>query len=193
VLFAGFAGGRLGATAPDQIAAGLELDPDALALDVACGPGNTTRPLLAHIGEAGRVVGLDAAPAMLARAVRDTDDPRASYVLGDAGALPFASATFDAVTCLGGLYLMDEPHRVLAELVRVLAPGGRLAILTSAVRGPVPARPLLARMNLLTGVRLFDQDEVADRLRLLGMQRVRRHLQGFFQLVTATAPEAGRG
>ncbi len=45
--------------------------------------------------------------------------------------LPFADATFDAVCCFGALYLMPEPFRVAREMVRVLRPGGRVAILTS--------------------------------------------------------------
>lgn len=60
---------------------------------------------------------------MLTRAVLDNSTPRTCYVRGDARALPFADATFDAVCCFGALYLMPEPFRVAHEMVRVLRPG----------------------------------------------------------------------
>ena len=119
----------------------LDLTAGETVLDVACGPGNTTRSLVAEVGADGLVVGVDSSATMLAQAVRETSatDP-VGYVRGDAADLPFEAATFDAVSCYGALYLMDEPFDSLRELIRVLKPGGRIAVLTTCARGPAPVR-----------------------------------------------------
>ena len=77
-----------------------------VVLDVACGPSTFTRSLAAAVGPRGLVVGIDASPTMLTRAVRDTRAPEAgwiAYVRGDAVRLPFADARFDAVCCFAAL------------------------------------------------------------------------------------------
>ena len=64
---------------------------------------------------------------MLAQATRETPTTApVGYVRGDAVELPFGAATFDAVSCYGALYLMDEPFDSLREMIRVLKPGGRI-------------------------------------------------------------------
>ena len=50
-----------------------------------------------------------------------------------------ADGSFDAVCCFAALYLIEEPLLAVAEIVRVLAPGGRVALLSSVARGPLPA------------------------------------------------------
>src|SRR5437667_254204 len=78
-----------------------------------------------------------------------------AYVRGDASALPFRDATFDAVCCFAALYLIDDPYAALDEIARVLAPGGRVALLSSVHRGLLPARVANALFRPLTGVRIF--------------------------------------
>jgi arsenite methyltransferase len=63
---------------------------------------------------------------MLAQAVRHGVPENVAYVRADAAALPFHDGSFDAVACLAALYLIERPLQALDELVRVLAPGGRL-------------------------------------------------------------------
>ena len=77
---------------------------------------------------------------MLEVAVRDTASGNVAYVRGDARDLPFRDGSFDAVCCFAALYLIEEPMRALAEIVRVLAPGGRVALLSSCNRGPCRPR-----------------------------------------------------
>lgn len=180
--------GRSTTAEQERIDAFLALDPAARVLDVACGPGNTTRRLLRTLGPDGRITGLDAAPAMIARARADTDDPRVDYVEGDATAMPFEDGTFDGVTCLGALYLVEDAEAVLDELVRVVAPGGRVVVLTSVHRGPGPLHGLADALTRPAGMRVFGADEVTAALRERGLVDVRRELAGFLQLVGGTAP-----
>lgn len=93
------------------------------ALDVACGPG-----LLA--GEAAArdatVVAVDLSPVMLARARKQ--HPGVEFREADAEALPFTTASFDAVLCNFGLGHFPRPELALAQFARVLVPGGVAAL-----------------------------------------------------------------
>jgi demethylmenaquinone methyltransferase/2-methoxy-6-polyprenyl-1,4-benzoquinol methylase len=102
---------------------------DARVLDVACGTGDLSL-VLAEAG-AGRVVGLDFCRPMLeiARRKAETVSRAVSFVEGDALRLPFADETFDAVTIAFGLRNLAGDADGLAELRRILRPGGRAAVL----------------------------------------------------------------
>lgn len=96
------------------------------ALDLACGTGDIT---FAVAGEGARTIGLDITPRMLqiARAKPAAVlHPRAAFVAGDMMGLPFPSGRFDLVTT--GYGLRNVPHlaTAIAEIHRVLRPGGRL-------------------------------------------------------------------
>ena len=93
-------------------------------LDAACGTGDLAIADLK--AGAGKVTGLDFSEAMLARARRKAP---LDWVQGDLLALPFADATFDAATVGFGVRNVADLELALAELRRVLRPGGRLAIL----------------------------------------------------------------
>jgi SAM-dependent methyltransferase len=92
-------------------------------LDAGCGPG-VVCGLAAARGAAP--TGVDVAPGMLAEARRRL--PEVAFVEADLVALPFASGSFDA--CVGGFVLnhLPAPEAAVAELARVLAPGGTLAL-----------------------------------------------------------------
>lgn len=92
------------------------------ALDLCCGHGNVAAGLVAA---GARVTGLDFSPAMLDMARAAV--PEARFVEGDAMALSFSDATFDAVTIGFGMPHVPDPPVVLAEARRVLRPGGRIA------------------------------------------------------------------
>jgi ubiquinone/menaquinone biosynthesis C-methylase UbiE len=110
------------------LARSLELIPAPLVLDVATGTGRLPRALLRQPPFEGRVIGLDLSRRMLAEAVDRTAQfaDRLTYIWQDARNLPFDDDTFDAVTCLEALEFTPDPQAVLAELVRVLRPGGVL-------------------------------------------------------------------
>jgi ubiquinone/menaquinone biosynthesis C-methylase UbiE len=163
----------------------LELAPGDTVLDIACGPGNFVRDFAKAVGRRGLVVGVDASPTMLARAVEDTRSAaNVAYVRGDAVRLPFRDGAFDAVCCFAALHLFDEPLAALDAMARVLAPGGRLAILTSA-RTPLTPAPVGAVVGAATGLRMFGRDEVTRALEERGFEDVRRRVTGLAQFVGA--------
>jgi SAM-dependent methyltransferase len=156
-------------------------------LDVACGPGNFTRDF-ARATTHGLVVGIDASETMLALAVRQTESASVAYVRGDACALPFRDGSFDAVCCFAALYLIEEPTRALDEIARVLAPGGRVALLSSCNRGPLPARATNAVVRRLSGVRIFAHDELTQALADRGLTGVEQRVFGLAQFVSGRKP-----
>jgi SAM-dependent methyltransferase len=170
----------------------LSIAPGDRVLDVACGPGNFTRDF-AHATGDGLVVGIDASESMLEVAVRDTSSDNVAYLRGDACALPFRDGSFDAICCFAALYLIEEPMRALAEIVRVLAPGGRLGLLASCNRGLLPAGAADAIVRGLSGVRIFGRDELTRALVDAGMVEVEQQVTGLAQFVSARKPGEGSG
>jgi demethylmenaquinone methyltransferase / 2-methoxy-6-polyprenyl-1,4-benzoquinol methylase len=109
------------------------VQPGDRVLDVCCGTGDLA---LAASEAGGRVTGLDFSAPMLERARGKSSE--IDWIGGDALALPFADGSFDAVTIGFGLRNLPNVERGLAELRRVLRPGGRLAILEiTRPRGPL--------------------------------------------------------
>jgi SAM-dependent methyltransferase len=161
----------------------LSIRPGDRVLDLACGPGNFSRDFGQVAGD-GLVVGVDASRTMLDVAVSETEGDNVAYVRGDACDLPFRDGSFDAVCCFAALYLIEEPALALAEIVRVLAPGGRVALLSSCNRGPVPAPVTNAVVRGLSGVRVFDRDELTRVLTAHGLTGVERRVSGFAQFVS---------
>jgi ubiquinone/menaquinone biosynthesis C-methylase UbiE len=97
--------------------------PGSRALDVGAGSGFVTQALL----EAGaHVTAVDASPAMVGQLHQRF--PAAEARLGDAESLPFAEQAFDAVLANMCLHHVERPWQALAEMARVLAPGGRLVV-----------------------------------------------------------------
>jgi ubiquinone/menaquinone biosynthesis C-methylase UbiE len=165
----------------------LELSPEDRVLDIACGPGNFTRGFARAAGS-GLVVGLDASKTMLDVAVHETESANLAYVRGDACALPFRDGSFDAICCFAALYLIQEPMRALNEIVRVLAPGGRVALLSSCNRGPLPAAVTNPVVQTLTGVRIFAREELTRALRDRGLAGIEQEVTGLAQFVSARKP-----
>jgi SAM-dependent methyltransferase len=166
----------------------LSIEPGDRVLDVACGPGNFSRDF-ARAASEGLVVGIDASESMLEVAVRDTESANVAYLRGDACSLPFGDGSFDAVCCFAALYLIERPLQALAEIVRVLAPGGRVALMTSCNRGLLPAGTTNAVVHGLSGVRIFARDELTRPLSAAGLIEVEQQVSGLAQFVSARKPE----
>jgi ubiquinone/menaquinone biosynthesis C-methylase UbiE len=124
-------GGRLRALRR-QVLDLADLRPGEAVLDVGCGTGTLALEAQPRVGDAGRVVGIDPAPKQLARA-RAKAAHRGlplEFRLGVIEALPFPDASFDAaLSTLMMHHLPDDlKRRGLAEIARVLKPGGRLVV-----------------------------------------------------------------
>jgi SAM-dependent methyltransferase len=107
----------------------VALAPGSRLLDVGCGSGLACAIAVEHGAE---VTGLDAAPGLLAHARGRV--PQATFVHGDLEALPFLDAAFDAVTAFNVIPYADDRRRAIAEVGRVAAPGGRVAVTVGAGR-----------------------------------------------------------
>ncbi len=104
--------------------------PGAQVLDLCCGTGDMTFALHRRMtGAGGKLFGADFSHAMLVRAEEKSGSRRIRWIEADALKLPFASDTFQLVTAAFGFRNLANYDRGLAEIFRVLAPGGEIGIL----------------------------------------------------------------
>lgn len=118
-------------TSAQTLGAVVELvpeDPDARWIDVACGPGVISRATAARVGS---VTGVDLTPAMIEEAERRAGEEEVgnvSFQTGDATALELADGSFDGAITRLSLHHVPAPARVVAEMARVVRPGGRVVV-----------------------------------------------------------------
>jgi ubiquinone/menaquinone biosynthesis C-methylase UbiE len=126
---------------------------DGTVLDVPCG-GGTLLPLLSRAGFRGNVIGTDAADAMIRRARRLHDRTRPPFAVeliqADARALPLPDASIDTAISINGLHVIPRPDRFLAELARVLRPGGALWLITPVSSTDFRSRVILTAAGALS-------------------------------------------
>jgi SAM-dependent methyltransferase len=121
-----FARNRI-ATAAETLGVVVDLVPENLEaswLEVACGPAAISRGLAAKVG---RVQGVDLTPAMVEKAREEAAQEgidNAEFSVGDATALEFEDASFDGAVTRFSFHHIPAPQRVLAEMARVVRPGG---------------------------------------------------------------------
>lgn len=130
-------------------------------LDLGAGTGRSTR-LALEAADPGRVVAIDASPAMVAQARRRMEDPRVELRVGDAGALPFSDESFDAVLSLWMLETLPDPLPAVREALRVIKPTGVVIAAFSTTparrRGPLP-QLIEAVMEPVFAGRFLSEDE----------------------------------
>ncbi len=141
-----------------RVADAADIRPGERALDVACGTGVLARAVAERVGPDGTVVGLDLNEGMLAVARRKA--PNIEWKHGRAEALPFDSASFDAVVSQFGLMFFEDRRAALREMMRALRPGGRVAVAVWAALEDSPGYATLTELLQ----RLFG-DQAADALR----------------------------
>jgi ubiquinone/menaquinone biosynthesis C-methylase UbiE len=109
----------------------LRLQPGMRVLDVGCGLGNDAFELAAVVGPGGSVTGVDFSETLIAEAIKRAADREChvTFEVGDAQALRFPSSSFDAVRAERVLMHVPDVSRALAEMPRVLRPGGRMTVL----------------------------------------------------------------
>ncbi len=114
------------------VAGALDPQPDDDLLDVACGAGYFLTESASHVGH---VAGVDLSERKVGLAKRRLGERiaagTAEVAKGDAGALPWEEGRFTAVTCMDAFPFFPDPDRALAEMCRVLRPGGRAVIDTN--------------------------------------------------------------
>ena len=177
---------RAKVTANDQavllplLRAALDGRPVSRVLDVATGTARVPLLLAGQPWFGGTIDGLDLTPAMLARAQAKIDAAgaaaRVALRQGEAGRLPWPDASFDLVISLEALEFFPRPRRALAEMSRVLKPGGAL-IVSKYPDGWARALPLkgLTRRSMTRLLGRLGLAEIAFR----GWQ------PGHYELVTA--------
>jgi ubiquinone/menaquinone biosynthesis C-methylase UbiE len=121
-------------------------------LDVPCGGGTVLAPLQwARFG--GTVIESDRAAAMLRRAEaanrRLAPDYAVEFLQADARALPLEPASVDVGISINGLHVIPEPERFLAELARVIRPGGALWLITPVSSPGLRSRGILKLARML--------------------------------------------
>ncbi|MCC6755715.1 MAG: bifunctional demethylmenaquinone methyltransferase/2-methoxy-6-polyprenyl-1,4-benzoquinol methylase UbiE [Solirubrobacterales bacterium] len=172
------------------------LEPGMKALDLCCGTGDLALMLAEKVGPEGSVTGADFSRPMLDLALEKAKREgfrQATFKWADALDLPFDDGSFDAVTIAFGARNLADLDRGLAEMRRVLVPGGRLVILeiTQPRRQPLAGFfglwfdrivPLLGKVAgdspaysyLPESVRSFpDAESLAGRLDAAGFSHVR--------------------
>jgi ubiquinone/menaquinone biosynthesis C-methylase UbiE len=157
------------------VAAAAGIGPGDRVLDVACGTGALTLAVAERVGPEGSVVGLDANPEMLAVARRKP--ARIEWIEAPAEALPLPDASFDAVVSQFGFMFFDDRAGALREMMRVLRPGGRLAVaVCDAVENSPGYSALAGLLDRLFGKPVGDAFRApfvlgdADRLRAIARQ-----------------------
>jgi len=134
----------------------LDLSPGSQGLDVGCGVGIHTQALAKAVSPSGHVTGLDISPKQITYAKESAKNSgvsqQVSFRKGDMRNLPFEADTFDwvwSMDCVG--YAPLEPHPLIQELVRVVKPGGRIALLGWSSEQLLPGYPELeARLKATT-------------------------------------------
>lgn len=169
----------------------LEPGPADRMLDVGCGTGAAVREAASRVE---RAVGLDLTPEMIQEAQRLAEGvPRAEFVIGDAESLPFAAGEFTAVLCTTSLHHHPRPERTIAEMARVLAPGGR-AVIGDANRDRLDIRVLERLLGRFQPghARILGSAELSRLLKEVGLAVVasRSLWHGGYMIFLARKPEA---
>ena len=117
----------------------MDLPAHAMVVDLGCGTGTTALMLARDFNL--QVSGVDLSAANIERAIERTDTNSAAvkFMQADAQKLPFEDNEFDGILAECSFSLFADQAAVLAEIKRVLKPGGKLAITDMAIGGPLPA------------------------------------------------------
>jgi len=148
------------------------IGPGQRVLDVACGTGVLAREAVGRVGPEGGVSGIDPDPGMLAVAARLA--PGVAWRQGTADAMPYPDGSFDAVVSQFGLMFFPDRRASLREMLRVLAPGGRMAVAVWDTLENAHAYPIeVALLQRIAGQRAADALRapfaLGDRRELLGL------------------------
>ena len=161
-------------------------------LDLACGPGTYTRPFAKQLPQ-GFVVGVDLSVPMLSYASSRAQQESCQNVMflhAHAEKLPFPDGEFDHLNCCGALHLFSDLPAALAEMHRVLKPGGKLT--ATAYRNWIPgatAKKLVAWHYRRFGTNFFHREELEELMQGAGFhQLVCHHDARYWIIISASKP-----
>jgi ubiquinone/menaquinone biosynthesis C-methylase UbiE len=112
----------------------LELKPGSVVLDVGTGTGVFLPYLLKNIGKNGKIVALDLAEEMLAKAMAKYSAENVEYLHADIMDIPVYEEMFDSVVCYSSFPHFQDKHKALTEIRRVMKPGGRVFVCHTSSR-----------------------------------------------------------
>lgn len=119
----------------ERIVPQMDLSSRDRVLDLGCGDGWTCRYMAEH-SSVGHVVGLDVSDEMVRRArVQSTNNGNLAFLCASSEHIPCQDEAFTRVLSISAFYYFSRPETVLRELLRVVAPGGRLYLLTCLYKG----------------------------------------------------------
>lgn len=168
-------GANLGLSCGNPIAL-ASLKPGDVVLDLGAGAGFDVLIAARKIGQEGRAIGVDMTPEMISRARANAARLGLSNVefrLGEIENLPAADGSIDVVISNCVINLSPEKSRVFREIVRVLKPGGRVAVSDIALLRPLPEEvrsDLTAWVGCVSGAVLID--EYVDQMRAVGLEAI---------------------
>jgi ubiquinone/menaquinone biosynthesis C-methylase UbiE len=138
-----------------RVADAGQMRPGHRVLDVACGTGILAREAFSRVGPDGSVAGVDPNPGMLAVAARLA--PSVQWRAGTAESLPYSDRSFDCVVSQFGLMFFTDRCQAIQEMLRVLVPGGHLAVAVWDSLDNTPAYAAeVALLERLAGSRAAD-------------------------------------
>jgi len=144
---------------PRKVIVRSGIKPGMLVLEIGCGGGFFLPYAAEAVGENGKAMGLDIAADMLARCRKYVDKfpkvkDRIELIQKSAYELPFTDGTLDVVYLVAALMEIPEPARCLAEVKRVLKPGGVLAVSEFMVDPDYPTRRVTIRCGEAAGFKV---------------------------------------
>ena len=182
---------------PELLLAASEAGPEDTVLDVACGPGLMA---CAFAKIARHVTGIDLTPAMIeqAKALQQAHDlTNLAWHVGDVQPLPFANASFLLAFTRYSFHHFLDPNAVLAEMVRVCSPGGRVVVADVFTSNPEQAEAYnrMEKLRDPSHVRALALEELTDLFSEAGFQNVRtqfyKHEVELEQVLQRSFPNPG--
>jgi ubiquinone/menaquinone biosynthesis C-methylase UbiE len=182
---------------PELIIAASGVGATDTVLDLACGPGMIA---CAFAEVAHHVTGIDLTPAMIerARALQESKvRTNMTWQVGDVSPLPFSDATFSLVCTRYSFHHFLDPKAVMAEMVRVCRPGGRVVVVDVFTTSPQQAQAFNAMEKLRdpSHVRALSLEELTGLFDEAGLQSVRtrfyKHEFNVEQVLSGSFPNPG--
>jgi arsenite methyltransferase len=156
----------------EKIIPEMSLSSDDQVLDLGCGDGWACRVMASHLGAVGRIVGVDVSDEMVRRArMKSRTIENVAFLCGSAEHIPCRDELFSKVLSISSFYYFERQEQVLAELCRVVAPGGTLFLLTCLYK-ELPTWRSSAR-ELRIPVHVCSADEYRSMLHSTGWRDVR--------------------